>query len=66
MAIRQVTHMAFVLLREETYGYTPRKKPAHSIQLVMENFNSLSIGLGNAKVIAINNLCRDFKQSVWL
>jgi hypothetical protein len=30
----------------------------------MENFNSLGILSGNAKITAINNLCRDFKVDI--
>jgi hypothetical protein len=59
-----VTNASSAFSREEKYGYTPREKPAHSIRIVMENFNSLCISSGNAKVNAINNLCRDFKVDI--
>ncbi len=40
---------------------TPREKPAHSIRIMMENFNSICVTSGNTKINAINGLCRDFK-----
>jgi hypothetical protein len=58
---RQVNALVNALWREEIYGYAPREKLAHSICIVMENFNSLRVTSGNSKINAINNLLRDFK-----
>jgi hypothetical protein len=40
------------------------KNPAHSVCIVIENFNSLRVMSGNAKVNAINNLCHDFNVDI--
>ncbi len=45
---RQVSHTADKFVRSDAYGYAPREKPAHTIHIAMENFNSLGIFLGNA------------------
>jgi hypothetical protein len=62
--LNEVTNASAVFSRDEKYGYAPREKPAHSICIVMENFNSLRKSSKNAKVNAINNLCRDFKVDI--
>jgi hypothetical protein len=54
-AQNEVTNATLALARDKKYGYTPREKPVHSVRIVMENFNSLRIMFGNAKVNAINN-----------
>jgi hypothetical protein len=63
-AARQVNASVDALCREEKYGPAPQEKAAHSIQLVIENFNSLRITSGNSKINAINNLLRDFKVNM--
>jgi hypothetical protein len=63
-AVRQVTASVDVLWRNKKYGHAPREKPAHSVRIVMENFNSLGVTLGNSKINALNNLCRDFKVNM--
>ncbi len=60
-AVRQVAASAEELWKSEKYGHAPREKPAHSIRIMMENFNSLCVASGNAKINAINGLCWDFK-----
>ncbi len=62
--LNEVSNVSFTFSRDEKYGHAPREKPAHSIRIVMENFNTLRISSGNAKVNAINNLCRDFKVDI--
>jgi hypothetical protein len=61
IASRQVTSTNTEVWKNEKYGHAPQEKPKHLIQIVMENFNSLCMLSGNAKITAINNLCRDFK-----
>jgi hypothetical protein len=61
IASRKVTSTITEVWKNEKYGHAPREKPTHLIQIAMENFNSLCICLGNAKITAINNLCQDFK-----
>jgi hypothetical protein len=61
IALRQVTPTSTEVGKNEKYGHAPQEKPKHSIRIAMENFNSLCILLGNAKITAINKLCRDFK-----
>jgi hypothetical protein len=56
-AVHQVTASVDALWRNKKYGHAPREKPAHLVCLVMENFNSLSVTLGNSKINALNNLC---------
>jgi hypothetical protein len=63
-AQNEVTSASSTFSRDEKYGYALREKPAHSICIVMKNFNSLCISSGNAKVNAVNNLCRDFKVDI--
>ena len=53
-AARQVNALVDALWREEKYGSAPREKPAHSIRIVIENFNSLQVTSGNSKINAIN------------
>ena len=64
LSLRQVNESISKTWKEEKYGHTPRKKPDHSISIVMENFNSLCVTSGNSKINAINNLCRDFKVDI--
>jgi hypothetical protein len=61
IAMRQVTTTMTETWRKKKYGHAPREKPAHLIRIAMENFNSLRISSGNAKITPINNLCWDFK-----
>ena len=63
-APRQVNNSISKIWKEEKNGHAPRKKPDHSIRIVMENFNSLCVNLGNSNINAINNLCRDFKVDI--
>jgi hypothetical protein len=63
-AVRQVTTSINALWRNKKYGHAPHEKPAHSVLIVMENFNSLGVTLGNSKINALNNLCRDFKVNM--
>jgi hypothetical protein len=63
-ALHQVNDSISIIWKEEKYGHAPRKKPDHFIRIVMENFNSLCVNLGNSKINAINNLCRDFKVDI--
>ncbi len=60
-AFRQVTKTVYSLWNSDKYGHAPRKKPAYSVQIVMENFNSLCVTSGNLKINAVNNLCKVFK-----
>ncbi len=60
-AARQVNATVDALWREEKCSHAQREKPAHSIQPIMENFNSFCVTSGNSKINAINNLLRDFK-----
>jgi hypothetical protein len=60
-AVRQITTSVDVLWCNEKYGHAPHEKPAHSVRIMMENFNSLGATLGNSKIDALNNLCQDFK-----
>jgi hypothetical protein len=60
-AVQQVAASAEELWKSEKYGHAPQEKPAHSIRIMMENFNSLCVTSGNAKINAINGLCRNFK-----
>jgi hypothetical protein len=53
----QVTSTITEVWSNEKYGHAPQEKPAHSIWIAMENFNSLCISLGNAEIAAINILC---------
>jgi hypothetical protein len=46
------------------YGHAPRLKPDHTIQFAMENFNSLCVMLGNAKITAVNNMCRKYNVDI--
>ncbi len=64
IAQNQVMNASSALVRDKKHGYAPREKPTHSIQIVMENINSLNVVSGNAKVNAINNLCHDFKVDI--
>ncbi len=61
IAMCQVTTTMTKTWRKEKYGHAPWEKPTHSIRIAMENFNSLCISSGNAKITAINNLCWDLK-----
>jgi hypothetical protein len=63
-ALRQVNDSISKIWKEEKYGHAPCKKPDHSIRIIMENFNSLCVTLGNSKINTINNLCRDFKVDI--
>jgi hypothetical protein len=63
-AARQVNATVDALWREEKCSHAQREKTAHSIQLVMENFNSFCVTSGNSKINAINNLLRDFKVNM--
>jgi hypothetical protein len=60
-AVRQVAASAEELWKSEKCGHAPREKPAHSIRIMMENFDSLCVTSGSAKINAINGLCQDFK-----
>ncbi len=61
IASHQVTSTITEVWKNEKYGHSLQDKPAHLIWIAMENFNSLFISLGNAQIMAINNLCQDFK-----
>ncbi len=63
-AQNEVRNVTLARATDKKYGCAPRKKPAHSVRIVMENFNSLRVMSGDVKVNAINNLCRDFKVDV--
>jgi hypothetical protein len=63
-AARAVRATFETMWKEEKYGHAPREKPAHSIRIVMENFNSLRVTSGNSKINAINNLLCDFKADM--
>ncbi len=54
-AVRQVAALAEELWKSEKYGHAPREKHAHSIRIMMENFNSLCVTSGNAK-----NMCNQW------
>jgi hypothetical protein len=56
IALRQVTSTSTEVWKNEQYGHAPWEKPKHLIRIAMENFNSLCILLGNAKIMAINSL----------
>ncbi len=45
-------------------GMLLRKKPAHTIRIAMENFNSLCVMSGNVKITALNNMCREYKVDI--
>jgi hypothetical protein len=62
--LHQVNDSISKIWKEEKYSHAPCKKPDHSIRIVMENFNSLCVNLGNSNINAINNLCRDFKVDI--
>ncbi len=57
LSLRQVNESVSKTGKEEKYGHAPRKKPDHSIRIVMENFNSLCVISSNSKINTINNLC---------
>ncbi len=61
IASRQVTSTITEVWKNEKFGHALWEKHAHLIWIAMEDFNSLCISLGNAKITAINNLCQDFK-----
>ncbi len=61
-AFCQVTKTISLLWNNNKYGHAPRKKPEHSISLVMQNFSSFCVTSGNLKINAIINLCQDFKN----
>ena len=64
LALCQVTITNKDVQATSTYGHTPREKPAHAIQIVMENFNSLCVTSGNAKITALNNMCRKYRVDI--
>jgi hypothetical protein len=63
-AFRQISVAVSAFSRNEKYGHALREKPSDSIRIVMENFNSLSVTSGNAKINLVNNLCRNFKVNL--
>jgi hypothetical protein len=63
-AFRQISVAVSAFSQNEKYGHAPQEKPSDSILMIMENFNSLCVTSGNAKINLVNNLCRDFKVNL--
>jgi exonuclease III len=63
-ALRQVTLTGNTLQVTSKYGHAPREKPAHTIRIAMENFNSLCVMSGNVKITALNNMCPKYKVDI--
>jgi hypothetical protein len=60
----QISVAVSAFSQNEKYDHAPREKPSNSICIVMENFNSLCVTSGNAKINSVNNLCRNFKVAL--
>ena len=60
----RVKHQLDAFWQNGNYGTAPKAKPANSIRIAVENFNSLGILTGMRKVNTINNLIRDFNVDV--
>ena len=63
-ALRQVETTRNILQATSKYGHAPRLKPAHTIRIAIENFNSLCVMSGNAKITAVNNMCNEYKVDI--
>ncbi len=63
-ALRQVETTRTSLQATSKYGHAPRLKPAHTIQIAMENLDSLCVMSGNAKITAVNNMCREYSVDI--
>ena len=63
-ALRQVETTRTSLQATSKYGHSPRLKPAHTVRIAMENFNSLCVMSGNAKITALNNMCREYNVDI--
>ncbi len=63
-ALRQVETTWTSLEATSKYGHAPRLKPDHTIRIAMKNFNSLCVMSGNAKITAVNNMCRKFNVDI--
>jgi hypothetical protein len=48
LALRQVTITNKDIQATSKYGHTPQEKPAHAIQIALENYNSICVTSGNA------------------
>ncbi len=63
-ALQQVETTRTSLQATSKYGHSPRLKPAHTVRIAMENFNSLCVTSGNAKITALNNICREYNVDI--
>ena len=63
-ALRQVETTRVSLQATCKYGHAPRLKPDHTIRIAMENFNSLCVMSGNAKITTVNNMCREYNVDI--
>ncbi len=64
IVLRQVETTRVSLQATCKYGHAPRLKPDHTIQIAMENFNSFCVMSGNAKITAVNNMCREYNVNI--